>query len=145
MSLVPGHQQMVAWIQVALETIHSKESLKDSVEISVRIVSEDESQLLNSTYRNKDKPTNVLSFATDLPDYIDSIHIGDLVVCAKVVAIEAKEQNKSLSHHWAHMLIHGLLHLLGFDHIDKIDADEMESLEVVILNQLGIDDPYARV
>lgn len=145
LSSVPEHQQMLTWINAALAQLRQDEKFGDTIEISIRIVSEDESQQLNSVYRNKHYPTNVLSFVNELPDYIESFHIGDLVVCAKVVETEAKEQNKGLHHHWAHMLIHGLLHLLGFDHIDQTDAEEMESIEVIILNQLGIDDPYTTV
>lgn len=146
LTTVPSQQQIAASLNTALSILKEKNIVSDNtVEISVRIVSKDESQILNTTYRDKSKPTNVLSFGSEIPDYIESDHIGDLVICAKVVEQEALEQNKKLIHHWTHMLIHGLLHLLGFDHIDPIDAEAMEGLEVIILNQLGIDDPYTTV
>lgn len=111
-------------------------------EVSIRIVSIDESQTLNTQYRQKDKATNVLSFESDLPDFVPSGFIGDLVICAQVVYNEAQHQNKLLHSHWAHMCVHGVLHLLGYDHISDSDATQMETLEVEILNKLGIDDPY---
>ena len=102
----------------------------------------DEGQSLNHTYRGKDYATNVLSFPADLPPELDLPLLGDLVVCAPVVAREATEQHKQLNAHWAHMVIHGCLHLLGYDHIDDAEADEMEALERELLAQLGIADPY---
>ena len=113
-----------------------------SPEISIRIVSSQESQFLNAQYRNKNKPTNVLSFESELPDFVPSGLLGDLAICAQVVADEAKEQNKAIDAHWAHICIHGLLHLMGFDHIDETDAKEMEDIEIFVLAKLGIDDPY---
>jgi probable rRNA maturation factor len=108
----------------------------------VRIVGPEEIRALNRDYRGKDKPTNVLSFPADIPDHIDLPLLGDLIVCADVVRNEAAEQHKSTQDHWAHMVIHGTLHLLGFDHIDDDEAQEMELLEISILQQLGIDNPY---
>ncbi len=112
------------------------------IELGIRFVGLEESRQLNHQFRDKDKPTNVLSFESDLPDYIPGNFIGDLVICVPIVVNEAAEQNKLLMHHFAHMCIHGCLHLLGYDHIDEKDAQEMESLEVNILAKLGIDDPY---
>jgi probable rRNA maturation factor len=111
-------------------------------ELTVRIVGPEEIRALNRDYRGKDKPTNVLSFPADIPDHIDLPLLGDLIVCADVVRNEAAEQHKSTQDHWAHMVIHGTLHLLGFDHIDDDEAQEMELLEISILQQLGIDNPY---
>lgn len=111
-------------------------------EINIRIVSADESQALNTQYRQKNKPTNVLSFESDLPDFIPSGFIGDLVICAEVVKDEAQQQNKALLDHWAHMCVHGALHLLGYDHESDSAAAQMETIEVEILVKLGIDDPY---
>ena len=111
-------------------------------EVGIRIVSVDESQALNAQYRQKNNPTNVLSFESDLPDFIPSGFIGDLVICALVVNDEAQQQNKLLLNHWAHMCVHGVLHLLGYDHLSDCDATQMEAIEVEILTQLGIDDPY---
>jgi len=115
-------------------------------EVTIRIVDEAESRELNHQYRGKNKSTNVLSFPMELPEElataVDEIMLGDLVICAPVVAREAAEQNKSLLHHWAHMVIHGMLHLQGYDHIEDDEAEEMESLEIKLLQQLGIENPY---
>ena len=112
--------------------------------VCVRIVDSPESQQLNSQYRNKHKPTNVLSFVFETPECVEQEveMIGDLVICAPVVAQEASDQNKLLFDHWAHMVIHGILHLLGFDHIEATDAEEMEQLERELLAKLQIADPY---
>jgi probable rRNA maturation factor len=132
----PDSKQFQHWLnQVA-------EKLNVDGEICIKIVDEIESQDLNHTYRNKDKPTNVLSFPADLPDFVESDYLGDLAICASVVEQEAMEQNKILTHHWAHMSIHGMLHLLGYDHIEDEEAEEMEALEAEILAELGIADPY---
>ena len=113
-----------------------------SGEVCVNVVDATESQRLNNTYRGKDSPTNVLSFPSDLPDFVESTHLGDLAICAEVVIREAKEQGKPELHHWAHMTIHGCLHLLGYDHIDDDDAAQMEALETELLAALDIPDPY---
>jgi probable rRNA maturation factor len=110
-------------------------------EITLRVVDEAESQRLNRDYRGIDRPTNVLSFSYDPPPGSDPL-IGDLVICAPVVAREAAEQGKPLEAHWAHMVVHGTLHLLGHDHQNDEEAREMESLEVKILAELGFPDPY---
>ena len=111
-------------------------------EISLLIVDEAEGAELNSQWRNKNGPTNVLSFPSDLPAELGLPLLGDLIICAPVVAREALEQKKSLNSHWAHMMVHGTLHLLGFDHIDDDQAEEMESLEADILARIGYPDPY---
>lgn len=115
-------------------------------EVVIRIVDEAESRELNNQYREIDKPTNVLSFPMELPEELaaamEESMLGDLVICAPVVAREAAEQNKQLQHHWAHMVIHGMLHLQGYDHIADDEAEAMESLEITLLQQLGIDNPY---
>lgn len=119
-----------------------------SFEIVVRIVDEDESRTLNSQFRHIDKATNVLAFPSNDADLaevraeVDDIPLGDLVICAPVVMREAEEQGKSPDDHWAHLVVHGTLHLLGFDHIDEQDAAEMEALETRILAARGIGDPY---
>lgn len=112
-------------------------------EITVRIVDEAESHDLNLTYRGKDKPTNVLSFPFECPDEVELPLLGDLVICRQVVEHEAAEQGKPVEAHWAHMVVHGCLHLLGYDHIDDEEAEEMESLETEIMTSLGFADPYA--
>ena len=115
-------------------------------EVVIRLVNEAESRNLNYQYRGKDSATNILSFPMELPDElaakVDEIMLGDLIICAPVVAHEAAEQNKILMHHWAHMVIHGMLHLQGYDHISDDEAEAMESLEIKLLQQLGMTNPY---
>ncbi len=111
-------------------------------EVTLRFVDASESQQLNLDYRQKDKPTNVLSFEFEAPEHIEMAFLGDLVICASVVEQEATEQNKNPIDHWAHLCVHGLLHLLAYDHINEEDAIEMENLETAILAKLNIDDPY---
>ena len=128
----------------------------DEAELGIRIVDEVESAELNQTYRDKPGPTNVLSFpfempdlpegfATDEEDEISANLLGDLVICAPVVAREAAEQGKPEVVHWAHMVVHGMLHLLGYDHLEPAESAEMEEQERQILAGLGIVDPYAIV
>ncbi|SJM92604.1 putative metal-dependent hydrolase [Crenothrix polyspora] len=135
----PNLQQLQRWVDSALEGIGH------DTEIVIRIVDEQESQALNEQYRHKQGPTNILSFPVDVPDGIELDLLGDLVICAPVVAKEALEQQKALMDHWAHIVIHGVLHLLGYDHIDDSDADEMESKEIALLKQLHINNPYLLV
>lgn len=111
-------------------------------EFTARFVGDDESRNLNHQYRGKDKPTNVLSFPFESPPGIEMPLLGDLVICAPVICREAAEQGKTVENHYAHMIVHGILHLLGYDHIDDAEAQEMEALEIRILAELGIDDPY---
>ena len=110
--------------------------------LAVRIVDEGEGRALNARWRNRDRPTNVLSFRADLPPEIELPLLGDLVLCAPVVLREAAEQGKRARDHWAHLVIHGVLHLLGMDHQDDFEAEVMERREREILATLGIDDPY---
>lgn len=138
-------------VQLWLDTVLLHQDLTQQ-EITVRIVDVEESQALNSEFRGKDSPTNVLSFPFEMPDIVlqsdDNeldempVFLGDLVICSQVVEAEAKQQNKQNLDHWAHMIIHGCLHLLGFDHIEEAEANEMEAIEIAILKQLSIDDPY---
>lgn len=114
----------------------------EAFEITLRFVDELESQQLNNDYRQKNKPTNVLSFEFEAPEHIQMSFLGDLVICAAVVEQEAKEQQKKPIEHLTHLCIHGLLHLLGYDHINENDAEEMETLETNILAKLNINDPY---
>ena len=137
---LPTEAQLTVWLDAALD------GRLDSAEVSVRIVEEAESQELNGQYRGINKPTNVLSFPFELPPGVPAEEmnflLGDLVICAAVVAREAAQQNKDLHHHWAHMLIHGALHLLGFDHIESVEAEQMEQMEREILAGPDISDPY---
>lgn len=115
-----------------------------SAELTIRLVDEEEITTLNTTYRHKNKPTNVLSFPFDMPDNVemDLPLLGDIVICSAVVDQEAKEQNKPTEAHWAHMVVHGTLHLLGYDHENDADADIMETQEINILQSLGFQNPY---
>jgi probable rRNA maturation factor len=115
---------------------------KGDSELLIRIVDKDEIQTLNKTYRHQDKPTNVLSFESDLPVEIDEAILGDVVICTEVVAEEATAQNKTFDEHLTHMAIHGTLHLLGYDHIKSEDAKQMENLEIKILEKIKIANPY---
>jgi probable rRNA maturation factor len=135
---VPEPDQFERWLSVTLSKVRADRD----AEISIMVVSEAVSRELNHQYRSKDKPTNVLSFPADIPDYVESNLLGDLVICAPVVIREASEQNKPLEHHWAHLTIHGCLHLLGYDHIDEADAEVMEQLEIQLLAELDIPNPY---
>ena len=133
---LPTEEQIVQWATAAVQPEG------DEVEMTVRIVDESESHELNLTYRGKDRPTNVLSFPFECPDEVELPLLGDLVICHQVVEREAAEQEKPLMAHWAHMVVHGCLHLLGYDHIEDDEAEEMESLETQIMQGLGFDDPY---
>ena len=133
---LPTEEQIVQWATAAVQPEG------DEVEMTVRIVDEAESHELNLTYRGKDRPTNVLSFPFECPDEVELPLLGDLVICRQVVEREAAEQEKPLMSDWAHMVVHGSLHLLGYDHIEDNEAEEMESLETQIMQGLGFDDPY---
>jgi probable rRNA maturation factor len=111
--------------------------------LTLRLVDRDESRALNLRYRGQDKPTNVLSFPAGLPCGLDLPLLGDIVICAPLVGEEAEKQHKSLQSHWAHLVIHGVLHLLGHDHQDEKEAVDMEAIEVDLLASLGFSDPYA--
>ena len=139
---LPPEADFVRWVNAALDGAGYQPPQGLPTEITLRIVDSDESQTLNRTYRGKDKPTNVLSFPFDGPEGVPLALLGDLVICAPVVAQESQEQNKTGQAHWAHLVIHGTLHLLGFDHIEEDEAAEMEALEVQILAGLGYADPY---
>ncbi len=132
----PSQQQMQHWAEEAIE------NHREHAELSVRVVDDQEGATLNKQYRGKTGPTNVLSFPAELPEELKLPLLGDLAICAPVVVREAAEQNKLPEAHWAHMVIHGTLHLLGYDHIENCDALEMETLETRIMEQLGYDDPY---
>ena len=134
----PSLEQLQQWCALAL-----RQRTADS-ELTIRLVDETEGRELNNTWRHKDYPTNVLSFPADVPEGLLAIPLlGDLVICVPVVEREAAEQGKSLEAHWAHLVIHGCLHLLGYDHIDDAEAEEMEGLEQNLLAELGHPDPYA--
>ncbi len=113
-----------------------------SREMTLRIVDVAEMTELNETYRQKKGPTNVLSFPSDLPQEFSSGELGDIVICASIVNSEAKAQHKTKTAHWAHMVVHGVYHLLGYDHMNDKDAAKMEALEIKVLATLGFANPY---
>ena len=134
---VPDESTMRGWILAALPP-----QRRDDVELSVRIVDDAEMTALNGRHRGKHGPTNVLSFPADLPAGVDLPLLGDIVVCAPVVVAEAADQGKGLDAHWAHMLVHGTLHLQGYDHDEEAAAEAMEVLETEIITGLGFPPPY---
>lgn len=140
---LPTEKQCQTWAEAAIQ---SDLKTQDTA-LTIRVVNAAESRQLNHDYRAKDYATNVLSFEFELPPGLvqpddEPVYLGDLVICASVVIEEAMAQEKTLEEHWAHMVIHGCLHLQGFDHIDEAQAEQMEALETQIMHQLGYDDPY---
>ena len=134
---IPSLEQIEAWANAVLVAENTGEQ-----EITVRFTDDEESQTLNHEYRGKDKPTNVLSFPFEVPPGIEMNLLGDLVISVPVIMREAQEQDKTPTNHYAHMVVHGILHLLGYDHIDDADADIMEAKEIRILASLNIGNPY---
>ena len=132
----PSLNQFELWVETVLA-----DQLRD-IELVIRIVDEPESTALNEQYRHKSGPTNILSFPVELPVGIEIPLLGDLVICAPVVVREANEQKKLASDHWAHLVIHGVLHLLGFDHIEDQQAELTEAKEIAVLKKLSINNPY---
>jgi probable rRNA maturation factor len=132
---LPTIEQFRLWVESSLLQSFA------NLEQTLRVVTEAESQALNRQFRGKDKPTNVLSFPSD-DDYLEYDCLGDLVICVPVVEAEALSQGKTLDAHWAHMVIHGMLHLQGLDHQNNREAYEMEALEIKILSTLGHTSPY---
>ncbi len=130
----PSEPQLILWAQTALE--------EDAYGLTIRLVEAAEIQSLNEAFRDKNTPTNVLSFPSDIPPELGLVYLGDIAVCADIVNNEAHDQGKTHDAHWAHMVIHGVLHLRGFDHIESADAVEMECLEIALLEQLGYSNPY---
>ena len=141
---IPTERDIQDWVQIAATRSGRQED--SHAEVTVRVVNAAEIQALNKLYLEKDTPTNVLSFPAGkiegLPD-ATLRQLGDIVVCASVVVEEAAQQDKSVADHWAHMLVHGMLHLLGYDHDTAADAEQMERLEATILESRGVADPYA--
>ncbi|MGL4861080.1 MAG: rRNA maturation RNase YbeY [Enterobacteriaceae bacterium] len=133
---LPVESDFLRWLQATLPPE------QEETEVTIRLVDEAEIRELNHTYRHKDACTNVLSFPFEAMPGIELPLLGDIVICRQVVEQEAQEQHKSLPAHWAHMVVHGTLHLLGYDHIEDQQADEMESLESRIMSNLGYPDPY---
>ncbi len=135
-----------AWLLACADIAYEGEREASAV---LRIVNTDEAQILNRDYRDKDYATNILSFPSDFSEIPEGLlddaeqgYLGDLVICAEVVAKEASEQKKTAEQHWAHLVIHGMLHLQGHDHITGPEASAMEAIEIKLLKELGVPDPY---
>ena len=133
---LPSEAQFQQWVTTALR------GTRDEAQLTIRIVDDEEGAELNETYRGKQGPTNVLSFPFEAPPGVEIPLLGDIVICAPKVAREAAEQGKPLQAHWAHLTIHGTLHLLGYDHIEAEEAEQMEALETELLAALGYANPY---
>lgn len=133
---IPDQEHLIGWVNRVLQHVNATGG-----ELSIRIVDSAESQQLNHDYRGKDKPTNVLSFPL-ADDNLPIAVLGDLVICATVVEQEAQQQGKNIEAHWAHMVVHGVLHLLGYDHEHDVEAERMEALETSIICNMGYAAPY---
>jgi probable rRNA maturation factor len=142
---LPSDEDLRQWARMAFEAVRRNDQAQETT-MTIRLVGEPEITQLNRDFRYKDKPTNVLSFPFEAPPGMPEgqmvLELGDVIICAPVVASEAQAQGKSLEGHWAHMVTHGTLHLLGYDHISEPDAQEMETLETQILAKLHYPDPY---
>ena len=140
---VPTPASIEQWVQ---QVLSNQLGAKPFPELSILVVDEQAISELNETYRHKSGPTNVLSFPFEappgLPEEEADALLGDIVICAQIVATEAQQQHKNLQAHWAHMVVHGVLHLLGYDHLNNEDAEQMESLEIQLLSELAFPNPY---
>ena len=134
---LPNATHFKHWVETVFASTCPKQR-----ELTIRVVNSNESQALNEQYRHKKGPTNVLSFPNDPTPGMDEADLGDIALCAPLVEQEASEQGKLPEAHWAHLTIHGVLHLLGYDHVKKGEAEKMERLEITLLNQLGFPNPY---
>jgi probable rRNA maturation factor len=134
----PDEDDIRRWIEAVL----AAEAETAEVELTVRIVDEAEIAELNARYRHKTGPTNILSFPFEAPPGVELNLLGDLVIASPVVQREAREQGKTETAHWAHMVVHGTLHLLGYDHLKPAEAEDMEAREINILHELGFSNPY---
>ncbi|GAA0396117.1 rRNA maturation RNase YbeY [Cocleimonas flava] len=153
-SSIPSIEELESWSASALQSgVAEQKKLLESggVTLVVRVVDDEEGLALNQTYREKPSTTNILSFPYEFPEELlaipelqdQPVHLGDLVVCESVVNREAKEQNKTAKQHWAHLIVHGVLHLQGYDHIEDDEAELMEALEIKTLDKLGFKNPYS--
>lgn len=133
---LPSNKNIEQWVRAILE------KQTQAAQLTIRIVNEDESAKLNETYRHKQGATNVLSFSYDGPELQEPPLLGDIVICAPLVIAEAHQQHKDVMAHWAHLVIHGVLHLRGYDHQTDEQACDMESLEKETMEKLGFDNPY---
>jgi probable rRNA maturation factor len=136
---LPPRKAFAEWIKATLQTVAAPFK---QLELTIRLVDETESAEFNKQYRHKSGPTNILSFPAENLPHIESYYLGDLLICVPLVFQEAEQQGKSSLAHWTHLVVHGTLHLLGYDHIKKNEASKMEALEIEILKQLGYKNPY---
>lgn len=139
---LPELAQFQTWVHCVIDR-HNYLKAADSVELTIRLVDITESARLNYKYRHKSGPTNVLSFPTERSSQTSTIYLGDLVICVPLVDKEATEQGKDIMAHWTHLTIHGVLHLLGYDHEEENEATFMESIEIELLASLGFKNPYS--
>lgn len=147
---LPTIADITSWCESSIQIASLDKAFDNQLSVLIRVVDDVESADLNLQYRDKQGPTNVLSYPNEVPDFMLEIpdlkeqnsHLGDLVICDSLVICEAAEQNKTSLSHWAHLIVHGVLHLQGYDHIEDSEAEEMESLEIKILEQLGFSNPY---
>jgi probable rRNA maturation factor len=135
-TFIPSRYFLQRWVNKALA------KQVGPSEVNIRLVSKKESAYLNNTYRHQTGPTNILSFPFEPPPKVSSNFLGDLVICAALVNQQAKQQAKTRLAHWAHLIIHGCLHLIGYDHVHDKDASKMESVEIQMLKELGYENPY---
>ncbi|SBT82023.1 Endoribonuclease YbeY [secondary endosymbiont of Trabutina mannipara] len=133
---IPEKRDFIRWLKGALLLF------RDYYEVTIRLVNEDEIHKLNMTYRGKNRPTNILSFKFESTSKVNLHFLGDLVICSQIVKREAQKQKKAIKAHWAHIVIHGSLHLLGYNHLLENEALVMESLETEIMQKFGYPDPY---
>jgi len=153
MKSLPSLSDIRTWCEASIQKDSTNKAFENKLSVLIRVVNEAESAELNLQYRDKQGPTNVLSYPNEVPDFMFEIaelkeqnsHMGDLVICEPLVNSEALEQKKSVKSHWAHLIVHGVLHLQGFDHVDEKEAEEMESLEIKIMEQLGFSNPYTQL
>ena len=143
---LPHPSKFKEWVGVVFSNNNITAKHLDNLELTIRIVDQEEIIDLNYRYRHKKGSTNVLSFSgylvESVEDGLEYNVLGDIVICAAVVEYEAKKQNKELLSHWAHMVVHGILHLLGYDHENEQEADIMENMEIILMHQLGFESPY---
>ena len=141
---LPSEAEITSWASAVMTVVVGGAADEDHADVCIRIVGEDEARSLNNAYRGKDKPTNVLSFPAEV-DLPETRILGDIVICANVVRDEALEQKKDVTDHFAHMVVHGMLHLLGHDHEVDAQARAMEALEREILERFDVSDPYREI
>jgi len=153
---IPNNDELYTWVEAAIQSHSLSPTSGHNLSIVIRFVNIEEGKTLNQAYRYKKYATNVLSFPFEEPEFTTDIaelnevlskhlqqqHLGDIVLCENIVQKEAVEQNKTLKQHWAHLIVHGVLHLQGYDHLNDEDANLMESLEISILKSLGFGNPY---